>query len=96
MSVRPYEMLVLMSAELEDPKEEIAKVEEVVRSLEGEIVKTDFWGKRRLAYPIDKKTEGFYALCNFKLKPDQLGELHRVLGLRPNIYRQMTIRLDEK
>ncbi len=96
MSVRPYEMLVLLSAELEDPKEEIAKVEEVVRSLEGEIVKTDFWGKRRLAYPIDKKTEGFYALCNFKLKPDQLGELHRVLGLRPNIYRQMTIRLDEK
>jgi len=94
--VRPYEMLVLVSAELEDPKEEIAKVEEVVRSLEGEIVKTDFWGKKRLAYPIDKKTEGFYALCNFKLKPDQLGELHRVLGLRPNIYRQMTIRLDEK
>jgi small subunit ribosomal protein S6 len=89
-------MLVLVSAELEDPKEEIAKVEEVVRSLEGEIVKTDFWGKKRLAYPIDKKTEGFYALCNFKLKPDQLGELHRVLGLRPNIYRQMTIRLDEK
>jgi len=94
--VRPYEMLVLMSAELEDPKEEIAKVEEVVRSLEGEIVKTDFWGKRRLAYPIDKKTEGFYALCSFKLKPEQLVELHRVLGLRPNIYRQMTIRLDEK
>ena len=94
--MRPYEMLVLVSAELEDPKEEIAKVEEVVRILEGEIVKTDFWGKKRLAYPIDKKTEGFYALCNFKLKPDQLGELHRVLGLRPNIYRQMTIRLDEK
>lgn len=94
--MRPYEMLVLVSAELEDPKDEIAKVEEVVRSLEGEIVKTDFWGKKRLAYPIDKKTEGFYALCNFKLKPDQLGELHRVLGLRPNIYRQMTIRLDEK
>ncbi len=96
MSVRPYEMMVVVSAALADPKEEIAKVEEVVRSLEGEIVKTDFWGKKRLAYPIDKKTEGFYALCNFKLKPDQLGELHRVLGLRPNIYRQMTIRLDEK
>lgn len=94
--MRPYEMMVLASAELEDPKEEIAKVEEVVRSLEGEIVKTDFWGKRRLAYPIDKKTEGFYALCSFRLKPDQLKELHRVLGLRPNIYRQMTIRLDEK
>jgi len=96
MNVRPYEMLVLASAELEDPKEEIAKVEEVVRSLGGEVSKTDFWGKRRLAYPIQKKTEGFYAVCNFSLNPDQLLELNRVLGLRPNIYRQMTVRLDEK
>ena len=96
MNVRPYEMLVLASAELEDPKEEIAKVEEVVRSLGGEVSKTDFWGKRRLAYPIQKKTEGFYALCNFSLNPDQLLELNRVLGLRPNIYRQMTVLLDEK
>ncbi|MFA5472229.1 30S ribosomal protein S6 [Aminivibrio sp.] len=96
MNVRPYEMLVLASAELEDPKEEIAKVEEVVRSLGGEVSKTDFWGKRRLAYPIQKKTEGFYAVCNFTLNPDQLLELNRVLGLRPNIYRQMTVRLDEK
>jgi len=96
MNVRPYEMLVLASAELEDPKEEIAKVEEVVRSLGGEVSKTDFWGKRRLAYPIQKRTEGFYAVCNFTLNPDQLLELNRVLGLRPNIYRQMTVRLDEK
>lgn len=94
--MRPYEMMVLVSAELEDPKEEIAKVEEVVRSLGGEVAKTDFWGKRRLAYPIDKKTEGFYAVCSFKLNPDQLVELNRVLSLRPSIYRQMTVRLDEK
>ncbi len=94
--MRPYEMMVLLSAELEDPKEELAKVEEVVRSLGGEVAKTDVWGKRRLAYPIDKKTEGIYAVCNFSLDPDQLVEMNRVLGLRPNIYRQMTIRLDEK
>lgn len=94
--MRPYEMMVLVSAEIEDPKEELAKVEEVVRSLGGEVAKTDVWGKRRLAYPIDKKTEGVYALCSFSLDPDQLVEMNRVLGLRPNIYRQMTIRLDEK
>lgn len=93
--MRPYEMLVLMSAEIEDPKDEIEKVEEVVRSLGGEVAKTDFWGKRRLAYPIDKKTEGIYALCNFSLDPEHLVELNRILGLRPNIYRQMTVRLDE-
>lgn len=89
-------MMVLISAELEDPKEELTKMEEVVQSLGGVVAKTDVWGKRRLAYPIDKKTEGVYALCNFSLDPDQLVEMNRVLGLRPNIYRQMTIRLDEK
>ena len=94
--MRPYEMMILLSAELEDPKEELAKVEEVVRGLGGEVAKTDVWGKRRLAYPIDKKTEGIYAVCSFSLDPDQLKEMNRVLGLRPNIYRQMTIRLDEK
>ena len=60
------------------------------------MTKTDLWGKKRLAYPIDKKTDGFYALGTFKMSPDQLAEMNRVLGLRPNIYRQMTIRLDEE
>jgi small subunit ribosomal protein S6 len=88
-------MLVLMSAELEEPKEEIEKVEEVVRNLGGEVAKIDVWGKKRLAYPIQKKNEGIYILFNFKLEPAQTFELKRVLGLRGNIYRQMIILLDE-
>ena len=93
--MRHYEMLVLMSAELEEPKEEIEKVEEVVRNLGGTITKTDVWGKKRLAYPIQKKNEGIYVLFNFDLEPEQTFELKRVLGLRSNIYRQMIILLDE-
>jgi len=93
--VRHYEMLVLINAELEDPKDEVEKIEDTVRNLGGEIVKTDVWGKRRLAYPIQKKTEGIYALFDFKLDPAQTFELKRVLGLRGNIYRQMIILMDE-
>jgi len=93
--VRHYEMLVLISAEMEDPKEEVAKVEDILRNLGGEIVKTDIWGKKRLAYPIHKKSDGFYALFDFKLAPAQTFELKRVLGLRGNIYRQMIISLEE-
>jgi len=93
--MRHYEMLVLINAELEDPKEEIEKIEGVLRNLGGEIVKTDVWGKKRLAYPIQKKTEGIYVLFNFDLDPAQTFELKRVLGLRLNIYRQMIILLDE-
>jgi small subunit ribosomal protein S6 len=88
-------MLVLMSAELEEPKEEVEKIEEVVRNLGGEVAKIDVWGKKRLAYPIQKKNEGIYVLFNFKLEPAQTFELKRVLGLRGNIYRQMIILLDE-
>jgi small subunit ribosomal protein S6 len=89
-------MLILISAELEEPKEEAEKIEEVVRNLGGQVVKVDVWGKRRLAYPIRKKTEGFYVLFNFDLEPAQTFELKRVLGLRANIYRQMIILLDEQ
>jgi small subunit ribosomal protein S6 len=88
-------MLVLLSAELEEPKEEIGKIEEVVRSLGGDVSKIDVWGKKHLAYPIQKKNEGIYVLFNFDLEPAQTFELKRVLGLRPNIYRQIIIALDE-
>ena len=57
--------------------------------------RTDIWGKKPLAYPIQKKSEGIYVLFNFDLEPAQTFELRRVLGLRPNIYRQMVILLDE-
>ena len=93
--MRHYEMLTILNAELEEPKEEVGKIEEVVRSLGGEITQTDVWGKKKLAYPIQKKTEGFYALFTFDLEPTQTFELKRVLGLRPNVYRQMIILLDE-
>ena len=93
--MRHYEMLALISAELEDPKEEVEKIEDILRNLKGDVKKTDIWGKKRLAYPIQKKTEGVYVLFNFELDPSQTFELRRVLGLRGNIYRQMIILLDE-
>ena len=93
--MRHYEMLVLINAELEDPKDEVEKIEDALRNLGGEVTKTDVWGKRRLAYPIDKKNEGVYVLFNFSLDPAHTFELKRVLGLRGNIYRHMIILLDE-
>jgi small subunit ribosomal protein S6 len=94
--VRPYELMVLVNADLEDPKEEIAKVEEVVRNLGGELSKTDIWGKRKLAYPVNEHTDGFYAVLTFKLVSDEVTELERLLSLRQNVYRHMIVRLDEE
>ncbi len=93
--MRKYEMLVILDATLENQADEILKIEEVIKNLNGVLSKTDAWGKRALAYPIRKKTEGYYVLFNFELEPAQTYELRRILGLRANVYRQLTILLDD-
>ena len=93
--MRKYEMLVILDASLDNQSEEIAKIEELLKNLGGTVSKTDTWGKRTLAYPICKKTEGYYVLFTFELEPAQTFELRRVLGLRQNVYRQLVIALDD-
>ncbi len=93
--MRKYEMLVILDAGNESQSEEVVKIEELLRNLGGLVAKTDVWGKRALAYPIRKKTEGYYVLFNFELEPAQTFELRRVLGLRQNVYRQLVIVLDD-
>lgn len=93
--MRKYEMLTILNAETDNQEEEAARIEEVIKNLGGTVSKTDKWGKRPLAYPIQKKSEGFYVLFNFELEPSQTFELRRILGLRSNIYRQLVILLDD-
>ena len=92
--MRKYEMLVILDATTDNQAEEIAKIEELLKNLGGTVSKTDAWGKKTLAYPIRKKTEGYYVLFNFELEPAQTFELRRVLGLRANVYRQLVLVLD--
>ena len=54
------------------------------------------WGKRRLAYPIDYITEGYYVLVNFKSEPDFPRELTRVFGITEGIIRNMTLAVEAK
>ena len=92
--MRSYEMLVILDATTENQSEEISKIEELLKNLGGTVSKTDAWGKKTLAYPIRKQTEGYYVLFNFELEPAQTFELRRVLGLRANVYRQLVLVLD--
>ena len=93
--VRSYEMMVIINPTVEDHSVEVKAVEELITKLGGEVAKTDVWGKRRLAYEIDKLTEGIYAVIEFKCEPDQLTEMSRVLSLRPFVVRQLTIAVGE-
>ena len=93
--MRKYEMLTILDAGTENQSEEIAKIEEVIKNLGGTVSKSDAWGKKTLAYPIRKKTEGYYVLFSFELEAAQTFELRRIFGLRANVYRQLMIVLDD-
>ena len=59
-------------------------------------VDTDNWGKRRLAYPIQDKNEGYYVLTKFESGPEFPNELERVFGITEGIMRSIVIRHEEK
>ncbi len=96
--MRDYEMLYILDPELgdEDLPAALDKVNNLVTRLGGEmgeINQTAPWGKRRLAYPINKTQDGFYVLANFRMDPDKTGELERDLRISENVFRHMLINL---
>ena len=94
-----YEMIYIIDTGLEEAarKELIEKVSALIANNGGEIEKVDeTWGKRRLAYAIDYKTEGWYVLVNFKAPADLPRELERNLQINENVLRYLVVKLEEK
>ena len=94
-----YEMIYIIDTGLEEAarKELIEKVSALIANNGGEIEKVDeTWGKRRLAYAIDYKTEGWYVLVNFKAPVELPRELERNLQINENVLRYLVIKLVEK
>ena len=89
-----YEVLYVITPELDDEANQSVqdKFAKIITDNGGEIEKTDVWGKRRLAYAIDYKTEGFYVLVNFNANPDLPRELERNLRNDERIMRYMVTR----
>ena len=95
--VNKYETIFVLDTALSE--EETAALQEKFTSLiagAGEVESVDVWGKRRLAYPIDYKTEGYYVLVNFKSSPEFPKELERVYNITEGVLRSIVVRRDEK
>ena len=73
----------------------VEKFNAIIESNGGEVVKTDLWGKRRLAYEIEKLREGYYVLVTFKAEADLPAELERNFRIADDIMRYMVVRLPE-
>ena len=84
--MRNYEMMYILNPTVADQEETLVSAIEKVNSLVtgngGEIVNEDRWGKRRFQYEINKIREGYYVVLKFKLNPESLDELNRVLKLQ--------------
>ena len=92
-----YEVLFIIDPALEDEKKE-ATIEAVkgIIAADGEVGNVDVWGMRKLAYPIKKKSEGYYVVIEFKGNPSLPKELDRRLKISDNIMRHLIDNKDQK
>lgn len=89
--MRKYDMLYILSTELTDEAKDaiVAKFESVVKENGGTVEKVDKWGVKKLAYPINYKTEGYYVLMTFESDVSLIAELKRVAGITDGILRRL-------
>jgi small subunit ribosomal protein S6 len=96
--MRAYELMVLIDPEVDERTVEptLQKYLEVVTKDGGSVDKFDLWGRRRLAYEIQKKAEAIYVVINFTSSPETSKELDRLLGLNETILRTKITRPEEQ
>ena len=95
--MRNYEAMYIINASLEEDalKTKVEKFSNLVTSNGGVIAKVDEMGKRKLAYEIDKKNDGFYVLMKFSSEPTFIAELERIYRIDENIVKYLVISLGD-
>ena len=92
-----YELMVILDPEIDERTvaPSLDKFLNVIRNDGGSIDNVDIWGRRRLAYEINKKTEGIYAVVNLTANSSATDELDRQLGLSEAVLRTKVLRAEE-
>ena len=93
-----YELIYIIDTAVEEEarKALIEKFNGIIAANGGEVVKVEEWGKRRLAYAIDYKTEGYYVYVAFNGAAELPKELSRNLGINESVIRSQVVKLVEK
>ncbi len=92
-----YETVFIMTPVLSDEqmKETVSKIQGFLTEKGAEVVFEDHWGLRKLAYPIQKKSTGFYHLIEFKAEPSLIAEFELTLKREERVIRFLTVALDK-
>lgn len=93
-----YELTYIVNAALGDDqiKDIVARVNKFLDEAEAEIIDSEEWGNQRLAYPINKKRNGYYVNTYFRAAGDVVVKLERALEINDSVLRYMTLRMDAK
>lgn len=95
---RDYELGFILNPEVseEQTRAILERIEQIVRNYDGQIVKVNQWGRRRLAYPIQHHRDGYYAFIDMILTPETVLELDRTLKVSEEVLRHLITRRDPK
>ena len=93
-----YESIYIIKPEVEEQgiKELVEKFNALIETEGGKVTEVQEWGLKRLAYPIQKKEQGYYVLVNFEANPESIVELERVYKITDSVMKFITIRKDEE
>ena len=95
--MRPYEVMVILDATLEESAVQavVNRTTDLLTGSGGAVARVDKWGKRRFAYEIDHRVEGYYVLLEVTLETDGVDELDRYLRLADEVIRHKIVRMPE-
>ena len=96
--MKAYELLFFVNPSIDDEARAgvMKRIDNTIVENGGTVDSVEDWGKRKLAYAIDKLTEGDYTLINFHMDPASIAELDRILGITDGAIRSMIVRRDDR
>jgi small subunit ribosomal protein S6 len=95
--VRPYEIVIILDASLDEEaiRGLVDRATDAIRARGGNPGRVDRWGKRRFAYELKHRSEGYYVLVEVTAEPGALADVDRMLSLADEVLRHKVIRLPE-
>ena len=96
--MRPYEVMVIYDAELEESavRAAVEQSREQLKAKGAELGPVDFWGKRRFAYRLKHRWEGYYVVLQARAEPAAMDELGRTLSLTDEVLRHKVLRIPDE
>ncbi len=93
-----YENFVILNAALSDDEinSSLSKIQELIANSGGEVIKTDLWGRRKLAYEIKKQNKGMYVLLIYKTPPETVKKLEEFYKVFDPVVKYMVIKMGPK